>query len=59
MDDALEVSFQYQNLSEKNSKNVPLFLFSSLLGRHSGLRFLGVQSCVLSSVEDTGIGAQL
>lgn len=54
MDDVFEVSCQYQNLSEKDSKVFPLLLFSSFLRRHSGLRSLSMQSCVLSSVEEHG-----
>ena len=48
MDNEFEVSFQHQNLSEKNSKFLPLPVYS-LLGRRSELQCLGVQSGLSSS----------
>ena len=48
MDSVFEVSFLHQNLSEKNSKFLPLPVYS-LLGRRSELRSLGMQSGVSSS----------
>lgn len=57
MDDAFEVSSAPKRVrEEQQSFPLPVFL---IVRRHLGLRSLGMQSGVSSSVGSVGIGAQL